>query len=404
MIPKFVRKKFAGVQQPLGRWILRHVAEFIVLSPAILVTWLWLKLSKKRVFLVGVASNSISAFLQPLEPELRRRMRSSNSLSKLIVLNMATDANSQIRKMYDRVVRIYGAEVKLQRRLMWWASSLGKLQIPRVGILEAQNDPLWHVGDPVVGFTQSEIDFGEIFLRSIGLAKDQKFVCYATRTASYYASIESSGVKLKGQSIRNPDESVYFQVVKALSERGYFVIRMGKDLSSKVPNEFESSIYDYASSDRSDFLDSFLLSKCDLLVNGGTGIFIFRAIFNLPTLQADLYRILQNTFFGDIGLFQKVWLVKEGRLMTVGEMVAMGDSFSDERHQVRLGVRLVKNTADEILAACNEMEARLNGTWVTTEEDEILQKKYWDLICDSGHHGGRVGAQFLRDNQDLLRE
>ena len=399
-----MRKKFAGVQQPLGRWILRHVAEFIVLSPAILVTWLWLKLSKKRVFLVGVASNSISAFLQPLEPELRRRMRSSNGLSKLIVLNMATDANSQIRKMYDRVVRIYGAEVKLQRRLIWWASSLGKLQIPRVGILEAQNDPLWHVGDPVVGFTQSEIDFGEIFLRSIGLAKDQKFVCYATRTASYYASIESSGVKLKGQSIRNPDESVYFQVVKALSERGYFVIRMGKDLSSKVPNEFESSIYDYASSDRSDFLDSFLLSKCDLLVNGGTGIFIFRAIFNLPTLQADLYRILQNTFFGDIGLFQKVWLVKEGRLMTVGEMVAMGDSFSDERHQVRLGVRLVKNTADEILAACNEMEARLNGTWVTTEEDEILQKKYWDLICDSGHHGGRVGAQFLRDNQDLLRE
>ena len=399
-----MRKKFAGVQQPLGRWILRHVAEFIVLSPAILVTWLWLKLSKKRVFLVGVASNSISAFLQPLEPELRRRMRSSNGLSKLIVLNMATDANSQIRKMYDRVVRIYGAEVKLQRRLIWWASSLGKLQIPRVGILEAQNDPLWHVGDPVVGFTQSEIDFGEIFLRSIGLAKDQKFVCYATRTASYYASIESSGVKLKGQSIRNPDESVYFQVVKALSERGYFVIRMGKDLSSKVPNEFESSIYDYASSDRSDFLDSFLLSKCDLLVNGGTGIFIFRAIFNLPTLQADLYRVLQNTFFGDIGLFQKVWLVKEGRLMTVGEMVAMGDSFSDERHQERLGVRLVKNTADEILAACNEMEARLNGTWVTTEEDEILQKKYWDLICDSGHHGGRVGAQFLRDNQDLLRE
>ena len=404
MIPKFVRKKFAGVQQPLGRWILRHVAEFIVLSPAILVIWLWLKLSKKQVFLVGVASSSISAFLQALEPELRRRMRSSNGLSKLIVLNMATDANSQIRKMYDRVVRIYGAEVKLQRRLIWWASSLGKLQIPRVGILEAQNDPLWHVGDPVVGFTQSEIDFGEIFLRSIGLAKDQKFVCYATRTASYYASIESSGVKLKGQSIRNPDESVYFQVVKALSERGYFVIRMGKDLSSKVPNEFESSIYDYASSDRSDFLDSFLLSKCDLLVNGGTGIFIFRAIFNLPTLQADLYRILQNTFFGDIGLFQKVWLVKEGRLMTVGEMVAMGDSFSDERHQERLGVRLVKNTADEILAACNEMEARLNGTWVTTEEDEILQKKYWDLICDSGHHGGRVGAQFLRDNQDLLRE
>ena len=95
--------------------------------------------------------------------------------------------------------------------------------------------------------------------------------------------------------------------------------------------------------------------------------------------------------------------MRENRLATVGEMTAIGDNFSDERHQERLGVRLVKNTVEEILAACDEMTARLNGTWVTTEEDETLQKKYWDLICDSGHHGGRTGAQFLRDNQDLLR-
>ena len=134
-----------------------------------------------------------------------------------------------------------------------------------------------------------------------------------------------------------------------------------------------------------------------------TGIVSLRAIFGRPSVNTDIYRVLKNWFKGDICLFQKVWLVRENRLATVGEMVEMGDSFSDERHQERLGVRLVKNTAEEILAACDEMEARLNGTWVTTEEDEILQKKYWDLICDSGHHGGMIGAQFLRDNQDLLR-
>ena len=181
------------------------------------------------------------------------------------------------------------------------------------------------------------------------------------------------------------------------------MIRMGKDLNTKVPKDFEKYIFDYASSTRSDFLDAYLLSRCDLLVNGGTGILIFRAILNLSTVQTDVYRILKNKFFGDVALFQKVWLVRENRLATVGEMVAIGDNFSDERHQERLGVRLVKNTVEEILAACNEMAARLNGTWVTTEEDETLQKKYWDLICDSGHHGGRIGAQFLRDNQDLLR-
>ena len=403
MIPKFVRKKFAGVQQPLGRWILRHVVEFIVLSPAILVTWLWLKIRHKEVFVTGIGSSSISAFAQPLEPEIRRRSRVTAGLEKLIVLNLATDANSQVRTMYDRVVSIYGAEAKLRRRIVWWASSIGGLQLPKVDILEAQNDPLWHTGSPVVGFTQSEIDFGEKFLQSIGVKSGQKIVCYATRTASYYSGLQKSGVKLKPQTIRNPDESVYLAVAKTLSDRGYFVIRMGKDLATKVPKEFEDKIYDYASKARSEFLDAYLLRRCDFLLNGGTGIFLFRAILNLPSVQTDLYRILKNKFFGDIGLFQKVWLVRENRLATVGEMVAMGDSFSDERHQERLGVRLVKNTAEEILAACDELEARLNGTWVTTEEDEALQKKYWDLICDSGHHGGRIGAQFLRDNQDLLR-
>ena len=403
MIPKFVRKKFAGVQQPLGRWILRHVAEFIVLSPAILVTWLWLKIRRKEVFVTGIGSSSISAFVQPLEPEIRRRAQMVAGLEKLIVLNLASDANSQIRKMYDRVVRIYGAEAKLRRRIVWWASSIGGLQLPKVDILEAQNDPLWHTGSPVVGFTQSEIDSGEEFLRSIGVKSGQKIVCYTTRTASYYSGLQKSGVKLKPQTVRNPDESVYLAVAETLSDQGYFVIRMGKDLATKVPKEFEDKIYDYASEARSEFLDAYLLRRCDFLLNGGTGIFLFRAILNLPSAQTDLYRILKNKFFGDICLFQKVWLVRENRLATVGEMVAMGDSFSDERHQERLGVRLVKNTAEEILAACDEMEARLNGTWVTTEEDEILQNKYWDLICDSGHHGGRIGAQFLRDNQDLLR-
>ena len=403
MIPQFVRKKFAGVQQPLGRWILRHVAEFIVLSPAILVTWLWLKLRRKEIFVTGIGSSSISAFVQPLEPEIRRRAQMTAGLEKLIVLNLAIDANSQIRKMYDRVVRIYGAEAKLRRRIVWWASSIGGIKLPKVDILEAQNDPLWHTGSPVVGFAQSEIDFGEKFLQSIGVKSGQKIVCYATRTASYYSGLQKSGVKLKPQTIRNPDESVYLAVAKTMSDRGYFVIRMGKDLATKVPKEFEDKIYDYASEARSEFLDAYLLKRCDFLLNGGTGIFLFRAILNLPSVQTDLYRILKNKFFGDIGLFQKVLLVRENRLATVGEMVAMGDSFSDERHQERLGLRLVKNTAEEILAACDEMEARLNGTWVTTEEDEVLQKKYWDLICDSGHHGGRIGTQFLRDNQDLLR-
>ena len=403
MLPKFVRNKFAGVQQPLGRWILRHILEFIVLSPAILVTLLYLKLRHKEVFFAGVSSSNISGFLQVLEPELRRRMSTEGNLSRLIVLNLSKDANSQIRLMYDRVVKIYGDEARFRRRIIWWASTLGRLKLRNVEILDAQNDPQWHFGKPVVSFNSEELQRGEDFLRSIGVKPNQKIVCYATRIESYYEGLKSEGVKLKAQTVRNPDERVYFEVMRELSRRGYFIFRMGKDLSQEVPGENADFIYDYASKSRSEFLDAFLLHRCDFLVNGGTGIFLFRAVFNLGSLQTDLYRTLKNKFFGDILTFQRVRFLQDDRLATVSEMVAMKDGYSHQRHQARLGVALVKNTAAEILAAFDEMVARESGTWVTTPHDEELQQKYWSLITETGHHGGRIGAKFLRDNQDLLR-
>ena len=86
----------------------------------------------------------------------------------------------------------------------------------------------------------------------------------------------------------------------------------------------------------------------------------------------------------------------------------MKSEYSDERHQARLGVELVKNTADEIYSACQEMNTRIDGNWDTTPEDEVLQKRYLDLVIKYSDQptwrgGGRVGAQFLRDNQNLLR-
>jgi len=398
-----VRDKFTGVQQPLGRWILRHVLEFIVLSPAILVTWLYLKLRRKVIFFVGVSSSAISAFLQVLEPELRRRMSTEGNLSRLIVLNLSKDVNSQIRLMYDRVVKIYGEEARIRRRIVWWASNLGRLKLKVVDILDAQNDPQWHFGKPVVAFTAEELQRGEDFLRLIGVKPGQKIVCYATRTASYYDGLKREGVKLKAQTIRNPDERVYFEVMRELSKRGYFVIRMGKDLNRQVPEEFSQHIYDYASRSRSEFLDAFLLYRCNFLVNGGTGIFIFRAIFNLSTVQTDLYRTLKNKFFGDISCFQRVQILADKHFATISEMVAMNDQFSDERHQERLGVALVKNTAKEILAVFDEMEARENGTWVATPEDEEQELIVKHSNKPEWNGGGRIGAQFLRDNQDLLR-
>ena len=402
MLPNFVRKKFAGVQQPLGRWILRHVCEFIVLSPAILVTWIWLKVRRKEILIVGRLSNTISMLVLPLEPELRRRKGNDGQLERTVVLCLSSDANEQIRKMYDRVVKIYGSESKIKRRIIWWASLRF---IYRQELFDDQSDPMWVTGRPVLAFTEEEENRGKQFLESNGL-KPNDFICYAVRSESYYLARIAEGQVIKPQTIRNPSESIYLKVANLIIQDGFKILRMGKDLSLKLDKTEFPNILDYSSEFRTDFLDIYLLKYCKYLFCGNAGIMSLRWIWNLPSVTGDSYLIWRNQICYDIFLLQRVWLKQENRLATFTEMLSL-HGYSDEKYQASLGVELVKNTVEEIKAACDEMNARIDGTWVTTKEDEDLQRQYQDLIVKFSNQPtwngkGRIGAQFLRDNEDLL--
>ena len=402
MIPNFVRKKFAGVQQPLGRWILRHICEFVALSPAILVTWIWLKVRRKEILIVGRFSNTITMLILPLEPELRRRKGNHGQLGRTVILYLSSDANQQIRKMYDRVVKIYGAESRIKRRIVWWASLKF---VYRRELFDDQSDRMWVEGRSVLAFTEEEESVGKKFLDSNGL-KPNQFICYTVRSESYYLARISEAQVIKPQTFRNPSEDVYLKVVESLNKDGFKILRMGKDLDRKLDKDVYPKILDYASQLRTDFLDIYLLKQCKFLLNGATGLISPRWIWNLPSVTCDSYLIWRNQLCYDIFLLQRVWIKRENRFATFTEMLSL-HGYSEEKHQPGLGVELVKNTAEEIRDACDEMNARIDGNWVTTKEDEDLQRRYQDLIAKfsdkpTWNGRGRIGAKFLRDNQDLL--
>jgi putative glycosyltransferase (TIGR04372 family) len=260
---------------------------------------------------------------------------------------------------------------------------------------------------PSVSLTDDEEREGQKFLAEHGLEKN-KYLCYTVRTESYYLARMSEGVILKPQTLRNPSEHTYLEVAKSLTSNGMPILRMGKDLSSKLEKMKHLTVIDYASDFRNDFLDVFLVKYCKYAFVGNTGIVWLRWLWNLPNVHGDSYLIARNQIRGDLLVLQRVWLERENRFATFKEMLLM-PGYSEEKHQERLGVRLVKNTVEEIKAACDEMNARIDGTWVTTEEDEELQRRYQELIVKYSNKpewngGGRIGAQFLRENQDLLRE
>ena len=339
----------------------------------------------------------------PLEPELRRRKGNHGQLGRTVILYLSSDANQQIRKMYDRVVKIYGAERRVKRRIIWWAS---QRFVYRRELFDDQSDPMWVEGRPVLVFTEEEENCGKQFLESNGL-KPNEFICYTVRSESYYLARIAEGQVIKPQSIRNPSESVYLKVAESLNQDGFKVLRVGKDLGLKLDKSEFPNILDYSSEFRTDFLDVYLLKYCKYLFCGNAGIITLRWLWNLPSVTGDSYLIWRNQICYDIFLLQRVWLKQENRLATFTEMLSL-HGYSEEKHQPGLGVELVKNTADEIRDACDEMNARIDGTWVTTKEDEDLQRQYQNLIVKFSNQPtwngrGRIGAKFLRDNQDLLR-
>ena len=76
-------------------------------------------------------------------------------------------------------------------------------------------------------------------------------------------------------------------------------------------------------------------------------------------------------------------------------------------HGSRIGVEyeLVKNTPSQLIDVIDEMLQRLGGTWIETEEDLELQKKFVEvqqLLPLNGRTPCRMGAKFLREYQHLL--
>jgi len=333
MIPALIRNKFVGVQQPLGRWILRHILELIVLAPLLIFVIPWLKFRRKEVLLIG-ESPVISRFIAPLEPEIRRRIV-QGSLSRAIVLNLSVDANSQVRKMYGKIVKIYGNEQKIRRRLIWWACKLGvRNSSPNQNL----SDESWRKDRPSIDFSEAENRFGDFFLDSLEISECNSFVCFATRSESYYRKLIESGIVVKPRSVRNPSEAIYLDVAMKLLKKSLIPIRMGKDLDAEISSINYPGVIDYAMLARTDFLDTFLLKNCKFLFVGNTGIVWFRWLFNLPSLHCDVYDIRYTQFKNDVFIFQKVSLISENRLATVSEMLKMRSEYSDERHQARLGV------------------------------------------------------------------
>ena len=254
-------------------------------------------------------------------------------------------------------------------------------------------------------FTPGEIEQAERECRELGIDPHKPFIPVLSRDASYLKSLQEP---TDNDSYRNVDINTFVPAMEYLADR-FQVMRVGSVVNSTM-NTTHKGIFDYSlSGKRSDLLDVFFSAKCHFFFSCGTGLdSITSCCFRKPVLYVNFTPVSVLPILKPWTLLipKKYWHLDEQRYLRLSELLETGiaDLYTPRAlnpHRVVIH----DNTPEEVLEAAKEMEARLDGTWVETEEAREMQAKFWSFYRNqSSDHVcvGRIGTHFLKNNPNWL--
>jgi putative glycosyltransferase (TIGR04372 family) len=324
--------------------------------------------------------------------------------------------NQQLAKMWNRTLRVWPS---------WLLEPINRVNrfIPGGAVHDIGNNS--HIDRDVhnlldrfpchLEFSSEEISLGEAGMRMMGISPGTPFVCLIVRDSAYLDAHQP--IDWSYHNYRDCDIQNYILAAEALAARGYYVIRMG----AKVRNAIKTShprIIDYAMNGmRSDFMDIYLGAKCEFCISVGTGFDAIPNMFRRPIVYTNMvplcYLFTFRTQF--LGITKHHYSVTENRELMLSEIFNYDIGFFVRTSEyIAKGIKLIENTPKEILDVVIEMAERLNGTWQPGKDDEVLQRRFWEIFptdaldADQGRplHGevrSRFGAHFLRNNRDWLQ-
>ena len=260
---------------------------------------------------------------------------------------------------------------------------------------------------PVLEFTAAEEEKGKQLLKTMGVDNGSWFVCFHARDPGYLSTYVP-GNDWSYQDFRDCSVENYLEAAKYIARSGGAAIRMGHWVNDRLPTQRNHLIIDYASEYRTDFGDIYLPAKARFFLGNSAGLFNVSLLFGIPIALANYPDLEHLTHFseGDLFIPKKIWSKERKRFLTFGEILCSGIGHYLRGDQFdNAGLEMVENTPQEILDLATEMNERLNGSFVCTEEDEELQGLFHKLFAPHHYCYGtpvQIGAQFLRENRELL--
>ena len=366
-----------------------------------------------KIFMLRCDRSKISFVVEDLEVALRIEAHNTKiSGAKPALLYAVLDCDSPNRAftaMYGRVLPFLDDDRPFARGVIRYVLPIFRLSRQYLPNKSNNRLQIWAREAPVLQFTESEVLAGKNLQREL-LGDDVKpFVCVGIAERVYYEQKNKSEHEV--ESHRDlysclPEWKNYIACTEALGKHAIKPVRMGQFVSKDLADIADSSIVDYASSARSEFGDVWLLANCKFVVVGATGMWWVSSAFNKPTVLTDSYTLNYSSFGkNDLNILQLAWSRTDKKLMPF-EWIIKHNEWAQVRSLIEGDIEIIKNTAEEITEVVLEMNQRIDGTWVETDEDIELQERFKKLRQSQPpwkvQQSVRIGAAFLRCYKHLL--
>ena len=253
---------------------------------------------------------------------------------------------------------------------------------------------------PLLALSEEEMVDGHACLRALGMPDSGWFACLHVREGGFK---RAQGHNAIDRSL-NAEVAAYLPAIRAITERGGWVVRIGD--SSMQPLPTMPRLIDYAHSEmKSEWMDVFLLGACRLYVGTSSGPAYVPPLFGVPCVLTNWAPTGQRPFNARDIYTPKLY--KAGsppKELSLAEIMAppVGHALR-YAHADEIGLTQEPNTPEEIREVVIEMLDGLDGTLIYTDWDEALQSAF-DTVAEANSCIGnaRVGRRFLWRHSDLL--
>jgi putative glycosyltransferase (TIGR04372 family) len=324
--------------------------------------------------------------------------------------------NRQLAKMWKRLIHIWPkwlVSSTIQVNRMIFKGECYEVKQDACPELDTYN--LLDTTKTHLKFTLEEEERGEKELLNMGIPINAEFICLNVRDSAYLAEhipeFDWSYHNYRDSNIEN-----YIMAAEELANKGYYIIRMGAKVNSRLMSK-NRKIIDYATNGmRNDFMDIYLGSKCKFCITTGSGWDAVPEMFRRPIVYVNMVPLVGlHTFSTKFLSITKHHISKlSRRKLTMSEIFEydVGYCMSSLEYESR-GIELEDNTPAEIFDVVMEMEARLSGNWIAENQiDDELQTFFWNKFQSLALNGkydqkhgnlkSKFGSKFLRENRNYV--